>query len=68
MARRIADTLGYPASLVVDRKPTVGSGRAPRPRDVSLCNDKAKMILKTPMLNLDQGIEVILKNKRDMDL
>jgi dTDP-4-dehydrorhamnose reductase len=68
MAKRIADKLGYPTNLVVDKKPSIETGRAPRPRDVSLCNNRAKMILKTPMLDLNEGIDLIFKNMRDTTL
>ena len=68
MARRIADRLGYPKNLVVDREPVIDSGRAPRPVNVSLCNKKAQMILKTPMLSLDEGIDLILTSKGEIGL
>lgn len=68
MAKRVAERLGYPDRLIVDKKPSIGTGRAPRPPDVSLCNTLAKRILKTPMLELDEGIDLILKNMRDKTL
>jgi dTDP-4-dehydrorhamnose reductase len=63
MALRITRRLGYPVELVVDQKPAVASGRAPRPRDVSLCNDLAKSVLRTPLRDLDEEIDLILGNR-----
>jgi len=68
MARSIATRLGYPAELIVDKKPSVETGRAPRPRNVSLSNIRAKKILETPMLDLDEGIDLIIENMRDTTL
>ncbi|NOY09695.1 MAG: SDR family oxidoreductase [Spirochaetes bacterium] len=63
MAKRIAEKLNYPGSLIIDKKPKVLSGRAPRPADVSLDNSKAKGVLKTPMAGLDKGLELIIENR-----
>ncbi len=68
MAQRIVGKLGYPTDSVVDKKPLVSSGRAPRPRDVSLDNARAKTVLATPMLDFDQALELIIGNKGDKDL
>ena len=68
MARRIADRLNYPVDLVIDKKPDVSSGRAPRPADVSLDNSRAKRILKTPMVGLDRGLELIIENRGEKEL
>ena len=68
MAKRIAARLGYPVDLVIDKKPNVSSGRAPRPADVSLDNSRAKQILKTPMVGLDRGLELIIENRGDKEL
>ena len=59
MAQRIADTWGYPRELVVRKDSGSIQGRAPRPRDVSLNNGKARSLLKTPMLGLEEGLELI---------
>lgn len=56
----IARRLGLPDELIVRHDPTGIPGRAPRPRDASLCNAKARTVLDTPMLDLDEGLELVL--------
>ncbi len=68
IARQIVRKLGYPPDLVVDKKPQVTTGRAPRPRDVSLNNAKARSVLKTPMLDLAEALDLIIENKGGRDL
>jgi dTDP-4-dehydrorhamnose reductase len=68
MAQRIVGKLGYPTDSVIDKKPVVNSGRAQRPRDVSLNNARAKAVLATPMLDFDQALELIIENKGDKAL
>jgi dTDP-4-dehydrorhamnose reductase len=63
MVRRIAERLGYSTDLVVARDPSGIAGRAPRPRDVSLDNTKARATLVTPMRGLDDGLELVLAAK-----
>jgi len=65
MAQRIVDKLGYPPESVIDKKPVVDSGRAQRPRDVSLTNVRAKTVLDTPMLDFDPALELVIENKGD---
>ena len=36
-------------------------GRAPRPADVSLSNEKARSLLKTPLLSLEEGLRLSLE-------
>ncbi len=60
MMQRIAKRLGLPQELVVAQDPSGIPGRAPRPRDVSLDNTRAKGVLKTPMVGLDDGLELVL--------
>ncbi|NUM53017.1 MAG: NAD(P)-dependent oxidoreductase [Candidatus Hydrogenedentes bacterium] len=60
MMRRIARRLGLDEELVVAQDPSGIQGRAPRPRDVSLDNAKARGLLKTPMVGLDEGLELVL--------
>jgi len=64
LVRRIAARLGYPEELVVPNDPTDLPGRAPRPRDVSLLNSKARRVLDTPMLGVDDGLELVLATRR----
>lgn len=64
MAQRIAKRLGYPKDLI---KPTDSSsiaGRAPRPRDVSLNNEKARKMLRTPMLGLEAGLDLAIQSAK----
>ena len=68
IAQQIVRKLGYPLDLVVDKKPQVTIGRAPRPRDVSLNNTKARSVLKTPMLDLEKALDLIIENKGDKKL
>lgn len=65
MAQRIVGKLGYPLELVIDKKPAVNSGRAQRPRDVSLMNTRARAVLTTPMLEFDQALDLIIEAMGD---
>jgi dTDP-4-dehydrorhamnose reductase len=60
MAQQIAARFGFPLDLVVAQDPASLPGRAPRPRDVSLDNRKARAQLKTPMLSFADGLSLIL--------
>ncbi|MBX7255789.1 MAG: NAD(P)-dependent oxidoreductase [Candidatus Hydrogenedentes bacterium] len=60
MMRRIARRLGYSESKIVAHDPASIPGRAERPRDVSLRNMKARARLKTPMVDLERGMELML--------
>ncbi|WP_455381115.1 SDR family oxidoreductase [Salinispira pacifica] len=68
MAQRICDRLGYPREQVVDKKPVIATGRARRPRDVTLSNGKAALILRTPMAGLEQGLSLVIEKKEDKTL
>jgi len=61
MVRRIAARLGCPETLVMPRESESLPGRAPRPHDVSLDNARARATLRTPMLGLDDALELILQ-------
>lgn len=63
MAQKIAMQFGYSSSDVVPGDPTGLPGRAPRPRDVSLNNKKARSTLKAKFLGVDKGIAVIIENR-----
>ena len=67
MACRIAERLGYSASLVVATDSNAMEGRAPRPNDASLDNSKARSILKTPMQNLMDALDLVLTSKEKQD-
>ncbi len=60
MARRVAMALGYDGSLVRPTDPRHLPGRAPRPRDVSLLNTRARNVLKTPMCGIESAVGRIL--------
>ncbi len=59
MAQQIARCFVLPQHLVAAQGGTNAPGRAARPRDVSLNNDKACAHLETPMLTLDDGLSLI---------
>ncbi len=63
MVRRIAERFGYDPALVTPTNPIHLPGRAPRPRDVSLRNDKARAVLRTPMQDLDGGIALMMETR-----
>lgn len=67
MVQFIVEQLGYSRALIVPNDPTLIPGRAPRPLDVSLDNAKARRILKTTMLGLAQGVELIKAVRRQSE-
>ncbi len=60
LGRRIARKIGFEVNRVVVKNAGDQPGRAPRPRDVSLNNAKARSHLRTPMLDLDEAMELVL--------
>ena len=63
MTQRIAKQLGYSVKCVVVKNAVNSPDRAPRPVDASLNNTKARTILKTPMVGLEEGLNVVLAAK-----
>jgi dTDP-4-dehydrorhamnose reductase len=66
MVQRIALRLGYDPALIVSNDPTVLPGRAPRPMDISLDNQLARRVLRTPMLGLEAALALITENRGDV--
>jgi dTDP-4-dehydrorhamnose reductase len=64
MAKRIAEKWGCPSSLVVRKDSDSIPGRATRPRDASLDNSKSRRLLETPMLGLDEALDLIRRESR----
>jgi dTDP-4-dehydrorhamnose reductase len=63
--RRIVERLGYPLDLIRATDSNAMPGRAPRPCDASLDNSKARSILRTPMLGLEEGLASIERSMED---
>ncbi len=60
---RLARKLKVDESLVLVKNSSQLPGRAPRPKDVSLSNTKARSQLQTPFLSFDATLEEMLKSK-----
>ena len=67
MGRQIARTTGFPEEKILAINSADLPARAPRSNDVSLNNEKARRILKTPMLTLEEGLALILSKKYKND-
>lgn len=63
MAIQIAETLGFPAELIISTDSNAMTGRAPRPNDASMDNSLATKILQTPMCSLSEGLNLTLNYK-----
>ena len=61
----IAQELGYSCELVIATDSNAMEGRAPRPNDASLDNSKAKRVLAKPMCTLMDGLDLVLKTKKE---
>lgn len=59
MAKQIVAKLGYSTDLVRPINSNALEGRARRPDDVSLSNALAREVLKTPMRELDEALDMI---------
>lgn len=64
MAKQIATKLGYSTELVKPINSNALTGRAPRPNDVSLNNEFAREVLKTPFPELDEALDIIFRAKK----
>jgi len=62
LARTIARRFGFPTDLAMGQSAV--SGRAPRPRDVSLDNRQTCARLKTPMRTLEEGLSLVQETVR----
>jgi len=65
MARQIALISGFPDDNILAINSGVMPGRAPRSADASLSNARARTILKTRMLDLTEGLSLVLSGKND---
>lgn len=63
MAIQIAETLGFPAELIIPTDSNAMAGRAPRPNDASMDHSVATKILQTPMRSLSEGLNLTLNFK-----
>jgi dTDP-4-dehydrorhamnose reductase len=63
MARRIALQTGFAEAKILAINSNALAGRAPRPDDASLDNSLARSILRTPLLSLEEGLELTLNRR-----
>jgi dTDP-4-dehydrorhamnose reductase len=62
LARRIVAHMKLNQGLLVAQRTEEATGHAPRPRDVSLCTDKARAMVSTKMLGCDAGLARVVTN------
>jgi len=65
MIKQIAVLLGFSTQLIIPSNSNAIAGRAPRPDDASMINTKAKQVLNTPMLSLEEGLDLSLHLKKE---
>lgn len=63
MAKQIANAMNFDMELIISTDSNSIPDRAPRPNDASMENSKARQILKTRMLSLQEGLELTLNRK-----
>jgi dTDP-4-dehydrorhamnose reductase len=63
MGRRIAAFLGHDPALIEAVNSNAMAGRAPRPNHAALDNHLARAVLKTPMRDLEEALELVLTNR-----
>jgi dTDP-4-dehydrorhamnose reductase len=68
MAQQLAGRFGYPRDLVVAQNTSAVSGRAARPRDVSLETRRSASRLATPFLTLDEAISLVQRTSASLSL
>ena len=56
---KLCGALGLPESLIRETKYDDAAVNTPRPKDVSLNISRASSFLKTPFLNVDEGLKEI---------
>lgn len=64
MGRVIARRLGFAEELIAPVDSNAMPGRAPRPNDASLDNALARQTLTTPMLSLEDGLDLVLRGTK----
>lgn len=63
MAKQIAKSMNFDTELIISTDSNSIPDRAPRPNDASMDNSKARHLLKTPMLSLQEGLAFTLNRK-----
>ena len=63
MAKQIAIAMHFSPELIISTDSNSIPDRAPRPNDASMDNSKARQLLKTPMLSLQEGLAFTLNRK-----
>ena len=63
LVRKVAIRMGYDPAWVEPTDPTSIPGRDERPLDASLSNALAKQVLRTPMVGVDEALELIFAGR-----